>query len=411
MSMDGLNAFSHKANTALLVAVVFVFFAFPISNALANVTMLVALLLWAASGQWADKWLRVKSNPGLWFALGLYAWMWIGIVYSDASSAEIGEHLRKYLKLALMAIVVTTLADDTWRRRAWAAYGIALLFTLASTYANIWWQLPWSVTANQGWNTDHTVFKDYISQGILVAFFLAICLGQVIRQANWRYKAMWAALAVLSVLSITHLSAGRSAYLALAAALFGFVFWAATGWKRWLGVLLIAVGLFAVYSTSSVMQSRVAQAVQEAKNHNLEDFSSIGQRLYFANKTLELIAEKPLLGWGTGAYHQQFCRVADTEQWCHHGKVHPHNQFLFIWVEHGVVGLALLLGMILVPMWMTRNAPAHIRGIAAAYSGIFVVISMTHGSLWLSTESHFHTLVGALIFAGYKPKPKLIPAT
>lgn len=384
---------------------VLVFFAFPISNALVNVALLMALLLWVASGQWAQKWHRIKTNPGLWFALGLYAWMWAGILYTDASSAEIGEHLRKYLKLALMAVVVSTLADDTWRRRAWTAYVVALLFTLASTYANIGWQLPWSVTVNQGWNTDHTVFKDYISQGILMAFFLAICLGQAIRPGEWRYKAVWAVLAVLSVVSITHLSAGRSAYLALAAALFGFVFWSATGWKRWLGVLLIAVGLLGAYTTSSVMQSRVVQAVQEAKNHNPGDFSSIGQRLYFANKSLELIAEKPLLGWGTGAYHQQFCRVADNDQWCHHGKVHPHNQFLFIWVEHGVVGLALLLGLILVPMWMTRNAPAHIRGIAAAYSGIFVVISMTHGSLWLSTESHFFTLMGALIFAGYKAKP------
>jgi len=43
--------------------------------------------------------------------------------------------------------------------------------------------------------------------------------------------------------------------------------------------------------------------------------------------------------------------------------------------------------------------------LAAAYTGIFVVISMTHGSLWLSTESHFHTLMGALLFAGY-PKKK-----
>lgn len=402
--MQGLNKLSQKAHIGLLCVLVLVFFAFPISNALVNVTLLLALLLWAASGQWAQKWHRIKTNPGLWFALGLYVWMWVGILYTDASSTEIGEHLRKYIKLALMAVVVSTLADDTWRRRAWAAYGVALVFTLASTYANIWWQLPWSITANQGWNTDHTVFKDYISQGILVAFFLAICLGQVIKPGEWQYKAVWAVLAVLCVVSITHLSAGRSAYLALAAALFGFVFWAATGWKRWLGVLLIAVGLMGVYSTSSVMQDRVAQAVQEAKNHNLDDFSSIGQRLYFANKTLGLIAEKPLLGWGTGAYHQQFCRVADNDQWCHHGKVHPHNQFLFIWVEHGVVGLALLLGLILVPMWMTRNAPAHIRGIAAAYSGIFVVISMTHGSLWLSTESHFHTLMGALIFAGYKAK-------
>jgi len=411
--MKTIQWVNQTAHTGLLYVLLLVFFTFPISNALANVAMLLALMLWVSSGQWEQKWHRIKTNPGLWFALGLYAWMWVGIIYTDASSAEIGEHLRKYLKLGLMAVVVTTLADDTWRRRAWTAYGVAMVFTLASAYTNIFVQLPWSNINPQSWGTDKTVFKDHIAQGILVSMMLAIAMANIFKQPRtWnRTTGFWMLIAALCVLSITHLSTGRSAYLTLVAVLAGYVFWSNTGLKRWLGLMLISAAVGGLYSTSSLMQQRVGLAVQEFKNHNLEDFSSMGQRVYFANKSLELIAEKPLLGWGTGAYHQQFCRVADNEKWCLHGKVHPHNQFLFVWVEHGVVGLALLLGMILVPMWMTRNAPAHVRGLAAAYSGIFVVISMTHGSLWLSTESHFHTLMGALIFAGYKPKPKLAPTT
>jgi O-antigen ligase len=402
--MNLIQRTKQHAHTGLLASVMLVYLTFPTWASVANVGLLLMLLFWLCSGQWHAKRQRIAENPGLWFALGLYAWMWIGIAYTDASAGEIGDHLRKYLKLALMAVVVCALSEGIWRRRAWTAYAVAMAFTLLSTYANIWLQLPWSISQNQGWNTDHTVFKDYIAQGILMSMFIAMGLANIVKPSTSKlHKVAWGLVVVLGILSITHLSAGRSAYLAMAAALLGFVFWAAQGLRRWVGLALLVLVLAAIFSTSSVMQSRVAQAINEAQSHSLEDYSSIGQRMYFAKKTSELIREKPLIGWGTGAYHQEFCRVADNAQWCHFGKVHPHNQFLFIWVEHGVVGLALLLGLIFSPMWMTRNAPPHIRGLAAAYTGIFVVISMTHGSLWLSTESHFHTLMGALIFAGYKP--------
>jgi O-antigen ligase len=403
--MKLIERIQHHAHTGLLASVMLVYLTFPTWATVANVGLLFMLLFWLASGQWRFKWQRIAENPGLWFALGLYAWMWIGIAYTDATSEEIGSHLRKYLKLALMAVAVYALSAGVWRRRAWSAYAMAMAFTLLSTYANIWLQLPWSVSQNQGWNTDHTVFKDYIAQGILMSMFIALGLANMVKPSTSNlHRLAWGLVVVLGVLSITHLSLGRSGYLAMASALLGFVFWAAQGWRRWAGLALLVLGLAGVFATSSVMQSRVAQAILEARSHNLEDFSSIGQRMYFAQKTSELIQEKPLLGWGTGAYHQQFCRVADNDRWCHVGKVHPHNQFLFIWVEHGLVGLALLLGLVFCPMWMTRHAPSHIRGLAAAYTGIFVVISMTHGSLWLSTESHFHTLMGALLFAGYPKK-------
>jgi O-antigen ligase len=398
-------SFNQHAQTGLLAAVMVVFFSFPMSAAVTNMALLMMLLCWLASGQWADKWSRIRHNPGLWFALGLYAWMYLGILYTDAPASDIVTHLRKYMKLALMAVVVCALSEAVWRRRAWTAYVVALLFTLASTYANIWLDLPWSVSDNQGWNMDHTVFKDYISQGILMSMFVAISLSQIIKAQNSvRCKVVWAVLSALSILSITHLSDGRSAYLALIATVLGFVFWATQGWRRWLGMGVVTLGLAGVFATSSVMQSRVELAIHQAQNLQANDFSSVGQRFYYAKKSFELIAEKPVLGWGTGAYHQMFCRVADSAQWCMMGKVHPHNQILFIWVEHGLLGLALLFGLMFTPVWMTRHAPAHIRGLAAAYTSIFLVSSMTHGSLWLSTESHFHTLMGALLFAGYQHK-------
>jgi O-antigen ligase len=166
-------------------------------------------------------------------------------------------------------------------------------------------------------------------------------------------------------------------------------------------------GLMAfLYSQSPQMQERTAMAIQEVKTKNPVEITSVSQRLFNIEISLQLISEKPILGWGTGAYHDQYCRLSPTPQVCDQGRVHPHNQFLFIAVDHGMVGLGWMLLFTFAPMWMARNSPAHHKGLAAAFTGIFIVTSLTHGSLWLSTESHFSTLMAALLFVKHAGKSR-----
>lgn len=380
------------------LACVALYFLFPISVAGANVSMLVVLVAGLLAGQYRQRWGAVRGNPVVWASLGLYAWMIVGIAYSPAPWPDVAQHLGKYFKLIFLVLVMSLLTDATWRRRCWGAFTAAMLFTLACTYANIWIDLPWSRTQNQGWGVDHTVFKDYISQGIMMSMLVLIALSQTLnRKLTAQWRLAWGGVALLAALSITHLSFGRTGYVALAAVLGASVLFAIKGLGRWLalaGVCLVAVVV--VYSSEG-LRDRFAQAVHEVRNSNQGDLTSIGQRLYFAERTLGLIQEKPVLGWGTAAYHEQFCRVATTPVWCDAGKFHPHNQLLFIWVENGLLGLGSLLLLIFLPVFSVRDAAGRCAVLAAGFSGVFLVDSVTHASLWLSTESHFFTLMLALV--------------
>jgi O-antigen ligase len=88
--------------------------------------------------------------------------------------------------------------------------------------------------------------------------------------------------------------------------------------------------------------------------------------------------------------------------WCERGRRHPHNLFLFFWVEHGIVGVLLLIAFGIMPLVTTWKSRPEIRGLAGAFSGIYFVTGMLHGSLWLSTESHFMIFIGSLLFAEHK---------
>ena len=78
-----------------------------------------------------------------------------------------------------------------------------------------------------------------------------------------------------------------------------------------------------------------------------EKETSMGSRIIAWKNAIELIKEHPLLGVGTGGYEPAFVdHVKDQkgqENFLHHD---PHNQFLKILAELGIVGLVIFLSFL-----------------------------------------------------------------
>ena len=167
-------------------SLVAMFFAFPISVALANVTMALAVLLWFVSMRWADwkpffaqAWRNPVAKPAVLLALLVV----VATFWSPATGPEIVGYFKKYSKFLFLPVFMALLVQGEVRQRCWQAFGVAMLITLVSTWLNVWIDLPWSQTRNQGFGVDHTVFKDHIAQGIMMSLF--VCLT-----AMWAIKAV-----------------------------------------------------------------------------------------------------------------------------------------------------------------------------------------------------------------------------
>ena len=76
------------------------------------------------------------------------------------------------------------------------------------------------------------------------------------------------------------------------------------------------------------------QAFLQPKPEQTE--SSMGQRYTFWKYSLKLIAEKPLLGHGTGSFAKEYQRIAMGEQFI---TVNPHNEFVMVGVQLGLLGV------------------------------------------------------------------------
>lgn len=383
-----------------LILATLVFLTFPVALGLANTLIVLFMLAWVASGKFTERWHCIRSNPVSLLVLALYGLIVAGITYSSAPSADIAESLGKYAKLLIMPLLFSVLVDPLWQRRCLQAFTAAMLFVLASTWLNVWFVLPWSETQTPGWGVSHHVIGDYITQNVMMSFFVLLCLVHAIEQGSTRRRVAWVVLALLAAGSITHLSYGRTGLVLLAAALTVFVLCALRGRTAAIGLFATLIALSAAVLTSPTLTARFEAAIAEAIQSDEDNQSSIGHRLYNYQMSLDLIAEKPILGWGTGAYRGKVCEIVEKPEWCGVFSWHPHNQYLFFGVDHGLAGIvfyiAILAAMIAVAL---RDKNPSSRTLLLGFTALLAVDSLINSPLWSSRESHFFILMMALLVA------------
>lgn len=378
------------------------FVAFPLSLALANVVMALFLLTWLLAGRYGERWAVLRQHPLTRPSLLLYGAILVGILYAPVPFSETTSHIGKYIKLVIALMMLTVLQTGQQRQRCLNAFVVGMLITLASTYANVWLDLPWSKTHNQGWGQDHAVFHNYIAQGVLMSTLVLLCGLCAIEAADRGRRAAWLVTACLAIVAITQLSQSRTGYLTLLVALPVFLLFALPLRKGLLPAVAATLVIVAAASLSPQVTSRVQAALAEAGNADRTVVTSTGARIAMAEVSLQAFSRHPLIGSGTGSYQAITREAFRDPEWCSVVCVHPHNQFLFFAVEQGLVGLGLFVWYLLV---IARRGWAYARpyrGLVLGYLSIFVVDCVVHGGLWLSTESHFFAFMTVLLLA---PRP------
>ena len=142
-------------------SLVVLFFAFPVSVALANVMMGLTVLFWLMSmkrAAWMPFFRQAWRNPVVKPAVLLALLVVIASAWSPASGAEIVGYFKKYAKFLILPVFISLLTDGAVRRRCWQGFALAMLITLVSTWLNVWTTLPWSRTDQPGlWCGPHGV--------------------------------------------------------------------------------------------------------------------------------------------------------------------------------------------------------------------------------------------------------------
>jgi O-antigen ligase len=374
-------------------------FFMPISTAATNICMALTLIAWLASGQWALKLAILRGHWVVYSVLAIFGLSCIGSLYSSGSLEDIVFQLHKNARLLFLIPALSLLGDPVWRTRCLNAFIAAMLLTLTLSILSTTIPVP-IVKGTAGGNTgNYFVFKDHIVQNLMMSFLVLMMLANALSSKRQLAKVSWYSLALFAVIDVLFFVQGRTGYISLAFNMLAFLLIMTHGRHRIIFIIATIIVSVLTFTYSTSFNQRLQITIKQLSERDKKELTSLGQRIEFTSKSTALILERPILGFGTGSYGREFCRVAETVEWCNLGKAHPHNQFMAMGVQFGLIGILVYLSLIASILWQSYRLPTRDRLLATGLALTLFVDSLTHAPLFLVTEAQFFTLMLAVVLA------------
>ena len=170
----------------------------------------------------------------------------------------------------------------------------------------------------------------------------------LVHSEGWKWRLAYGAAAVLSavVLWLTH---SRTGLICLA--LYGIIgLWLVV--RRYIHQKLLRWGIYGV--AVAAMLAGTSAHVASRKT------DSTSGRAFILSRSWELVKEHPIIGHGHRGFEREymlrqadfFRENPDSEYAVLADEIrHPLNEFLYVWVNYGVVAPVALLLLLLLPLW------------------------------------------------------------
>lgn len=399
-----------QMNTLNKYLIILLGFSIPVSTGATNVLLGLILLIWISDSiknGFKNTITPLKSNPVALMGLMIFLVYIAGMAYTNIEKAEALESMNDAAKFLFIPIAMIYLKDKKGPLFLMAGFISAMLVVLFFSYLIRLDLLPAFIPV-KGSRLNCTVFFHHITQNIFMAYIAFIFAVWARFASGFGQKLLWAALSFTALFNVTFLVLGRTGHLVLAVLLvYFFITW--SGRKSILTALLVvfSIGILAWMVPSNALFSRIKTAVTEVRKWEYgkpaSKGSSSGLRLEYFFNTVELIRKNPVIGTGTGSFkHNYHALVNGTDM---DKTDNPHNEYLFMTVQFGLVGLIILLAFFTI-QWRyaaflkDRQTTILCRGFVLT----IIISCMVSSPLQDSAEGWFFAFMSALFFSNIESK-------
>ena len=337
--------------------------ALPFSTVVVNLS-LMGLLVCALLSQ--TFWARLADlirTPVVLVSLIAFSSLIVGTMWADVPVADSGYWISKYKKFLFIPLAMPFFVERKNKEYLlWVLFwslSFSVVFATIQHYAIVYALFEGEAGGGAARIT-LSVLHDFL-------FVLAILLARQV--SNKRNAFLLYCIAAASVAEIFLVLAGRTGQVIFVALL------CAGAWILLLdarytvrtklkffsvGIVLMVLGASLVAQNPN---SRLRNSVEKVLQHKDEALKpgseavSVDIRLIFYKTTVSLIAERPLLGWGTGGHVPAIARVSQqgTTPDSQIAFTQPHNEYLLWAVQLGAIGLSVFIAWLAVAWMSTRH--------------------------------------------------------
>ncbi|MGZ5784830.1 MAG: O-antigen ligase family protein [Ramlibacter sp.] len=383
--------------------------AIPISLAavnLAKVFLFVFALVAVVAGLVRGRrlpWLsRLRTPLVVTAMLGLLA---VSLLYTAAPLDEAAHDLGKYGKLLEIPLILVLVRTRREALMALALYAAAQTFILASSYLlSMGVTPPWVYKTIAERQSLGAVFSSYLDQSIMTAGLAALCWQLRGLVPGRRGPQIAVALAALCAFDVLFLLPGRSGQAALLTAIALALWWGLPRRGKWLALAAPPLLLAAAMAVSPSFRDRIDAIGLEASAYRHGDTAptSTAVRLNYWQRSLEMIAERPLTGWGVGSWSDEYRRLEGNQLRKDAADLrNPHQEYLMWGAQLGVGGVALLLAFLVCAARDARPFAPEVRKAAWSMTAMLAVVCLFNAILFDAfVGDYFCVMLGLLLALG-----------
>lgn len=260
------------------------------------------------------------------------------IPFNDGNIFQLFKYMERAIPLLLLAIIARP--DEVTFRTAWYGILISLLFILLS------------VAQYPVWN-GHRLFGPFSSPntlaGLIVVMIPVAVYGIIKYRKDHLYQVLLATLLTLISIVVMLCTGSRNAY-----GTFGISFLSLL-WFVYRYHDLISLRIMSIITILSIIAVGIAAPVilTQRIDRNLQQDG----RVYLIQSGLQLAMEHPIVGIGVGNWGKVYKERFEKDNPNHEKNIQsPHNIYLHIFNESGIIGLSGFLLLIIYQMKMLYSS-------------------------------------------------------
>lgn len=359
-----MRAYINFMDKAVLAMIVLCAVLLPWNFLVPQVATFIAFF-WLIGFNWTEKWKNMKSSPLVWIWVSFYALYIAGCFWSSNKEEAVIILLVK-LGIFIFPLVFSSLRFDEKKSRLIFGMFLTGLFTVG-LFMLIRSFVLYSTTGVSKFSyqdfSDHIMHPSYLSLYFVVGVML-LFHGVLLQKESAKRKIIASILALFFCV-IVFMLASKTGMISLVITFLFYIGYAIFRFKRYVvavsAIVILVGGFFIAIHAFPVLGSRLevmTQVMSSSAPIDPKDTESNRVRLLIWQADLELIAEHPLLGFGTGDVHDQLMRkyaergmTGAVEK-----RLNAHCQFFQTGIALGIVGVTLLSTIFLSSfVWGIRN--------------------------------------------------------
>ena len=361
------------------IALITLAFFAPISIFLTDLAVFSLAILWLFDGQFISKWNKIKSSPWMLSLLALLFLYVVGMLWG--TNHQFAEWVFQKSALLLLLPILYTL-NFNQKDIKYSLFAFLSATTLSAFIANLinlgWMNHLFKYSPFFAKNWHYPAFMTYTDHNVFLAFSLLITFFLLYNNfSNKKLRILLIFISILFLLSL-YTENGRSGQLAYILIFLSFSI--LTFWQKksfiFISILSLVLINLTAYFLSPHFKNRIDSIRVQLSQLEKNKLNSLNTRYYLFSYSYEKIKEKPVTGYGTGSFVKEFSSISEHATKILAG-VHrtPHNNYLFIWFELGLLGLMVLFSIFFFQLKAYKSLnQGYFRMI---FPAVFMVIMLT----------------------------------